>query len=80
MCTIWLFLCKIGGNCCLKFLHKQSRLVNVRAHGRQQRIQEKSTEHSDEHREASNVVVMHNTALIELNQQNLSHIDPAVTY
>ena len=64
----------------LEILSKQPRLVNVRAHGRQPGIQEKSMEHSEEHREASNVVVPHNTASIELNQQNLSHIDPSSNF
>ena len=61
----------------MNFLGKRPRLVNVRAYGRQQRIQEKSTEHSDEYEETSNVAVFDTTTVIEQSQQNVSPIDPS---
>ena len=72
-----LFLSKIGGNCCLNFLEKRPRLVNVRAYGRQQGIQEKSTEHFDDYGETSNAAVLDTTIVIEQSQQNVSHVDPS---
>ena len=61
----------------MNFLGKQPHLVNVGAYGKQQQIQEKSTEHSDEYGETSNVAVLDTTTVIEQSQQNVSHIDPS---
>ena len=40
-------------------------------------LKKKSTEHSDEYEETSNVAVFDTTTVIEQSQQNLSHIDPS---
>ena len=61
----------------MNFLGKRPRLINVRAYGRQQRIREKNTEHSDGYGETSNVAVLDTTTVIEQSQQNVSHIDPS---
>jgi len=52
-------------------------MVSVRAHGRLQQIPEGSTEHSNEHREASNAVVPHTNISTEENPQNVSQIHPS---
>ena len=52
-------------------------MVYVRAYRRQQRIQKKSTEHSDEYGKTSNVAVLDTATVIEQSQQNVSHIDPS---